>query len=109
MVMRRSVRHRRMASVAAGPFHWWPNQSSALSNDGRMEMGCGIGNGCSCSIICMESGLGQVLVHDEDTQPLETPIIAPVRTKNFDLVEKTPPVTTYPVPPHGPPPVASWG
>jgi hypothetical protein len=29
MVMRRSVRHRRMASVAAGPCHWWPNQCSA--------------------------------------------------------------------------------
>jgi hypothetical protein len=72
-------------------------------------MGCGIGNGTAAAVSFAWNRGCQVLVHDEDTQPLETPIIAPVRTKNFDLVEKTPPVTTYPVPPHGPPPVASWG
>ena len=30
----------------------------------------------------------ETTVQDEDTQPLEKPIIAPVRTKNFDHVEK---------------------
>ncbi len=32
---------------------------------------------------------------DEDTQPLEKPIIAPIRTKNFDHVEKKPPTNPY--------------
>ena len=40
-------------------------------------------------------GDAEVIVQEEDTQPLETPIIAPVKNKNFDLVETTPPVTTY--------------
>lgn len=37
----------------------------------------------------------EVLVEDEDTQPLTEPIIAPVRTKDFDVVEKELPVTTF--------------
>jgi len=36
-----------------------------------------------------------IVVGDEDTQPLETPIIAPIKTKNFENVEKTLPQTTY--------------
>ena len=32
---------------------------------------------------------------DEDTQPLEKPIIAPIRTKNFDHVEKKIPTNPY--------------
>lgn len=31
----------------------------------------------------------------EDTQPLTDPIIAPVRSKNFDLLEKKMPDTTF--------------
>jgi len=37
----------------------------------------------------------EVLVEDEDTQPLETPIIAPVKHKQFSHVEKTLPQTTF--------------
>ena len=37
----------------------------------------------------------ETTVQDEDTQPLEKPIIAPVRTKNFDHVEKRAPVNPY--------------
>mmetsp|Transcript_18041 Transcript_18041/g.34206 ORF Transcript_18041/g.34206 Transcript_18041/m.34206 type:complete len:985 (-) Transcript_18041:241-3195(-) len=37
----------------------------------------------------------EVLVEDEDTQPLETPIIAPVKNKQFMHVEKTLPQTTF--------------
>lgn len=37
----------------------------------------------------------EVLVQDEDTQPLETPIIAPVKAKNFAIVEKAMPETTF--------------
>lgn len=37
----------------------------------------------------------EVRVEDEDTQPLETPIVAPVRTKRFALVESTLPQTTF--------------
>lgn len=37
----------------------------------------------------------EVLVQDEDTQPLETPIIAPIKVKKFALVEKTLPETTF--------------
>lgn len=37
----------------------------------------------------------ETLVEDEDTQPLTEPIIAPVRTKDFDVVEKEVPVTTF--------------
>ena len=37
----------------------------------------------------------ETTVQDEDTQPLEKPIIAPVRTKNFDHVEKKAPVNPY--------------
>ena len=39
---------------------------------------------CSCDVY-----------QDEDTQPLEKPIIAPIRTKNFDHVEKKPPTNPY--------------
>eukprot|EP00297_Palpitomonas_bilix_P001843 CAMPEP_0113882254 /NCGR_PEP_ID=MMETSP0780_2-20120614/8845_1 /TAXON_ID=652834 /ORGANISM="Palpitomonas bilix" /LENGTH=977 /DNA_ID=CAMNT_0000869233 /DNA_START=47 /DNA_END=2980 /DNA_ORIENTATION=+ /assembly_acc=CAM_ASM_000599 len=34
-------------------------------------------------------------VEDEDTQPLTQPIIAPVRVKNFDVIEKEVPETTF--------------
>jgi U5 small nuclear ribonucleoprotein component len=37
----------------------------------------------------------ETTVQDEDTQPLDKPIIAPVRTKNFDHVEKKMPVNPY--------------
>jgi U5 small nuclear ribonucleoprotein component len=37
----------------------------------------------------------ETTVQDEDTQPLDKPIIAPIRTKHFDHVEKTPPVNPY--------------
>ena len=40
-------------------------------------------------------GEAEVLVGDEDTQPLETPVIAPVKTKNFELIEKALPATTF--------------
>eukprot|EP00802_Teleaulax_amphioxeia_P003246 Tamp_03249.p1 GENE.Tamp_03249~~Tamp_03249.p1 ORF type:complete len:989 (-),score=348.22 Tamp_03249:779-3745(-) len=39
----------------------------------------------------------ETTVQDEDTQPLEKPIIAPIRTKHFDHVEKKPPVNPYSV------------
>ena len=42
----------------------------------------------SCSFIAP-------IFQDEDTQPLEKPIIAPIRTKNFDHVEKKPPLNPY--------------
>merc|ERR1719230_1749160 len=37
----------------------------------------------------------EALVQMEDTQPLTDPIIAPVRSKNFDLLEKKMPDTTF--------------
>eukprot|EP00741_Cyanophora_paradoxa_P015747 tig00020904_g15202.t1 len=37
----------------------------------------------------------ETMVQDEDTQPLEVPIIAPVKTKNFELLEKQMPITTF--------------
>ena len=37
----------------------------------------------------------QTMVQEEDSQPLDKPIIAPIRTKNFDHVEKKTPVTPY--------------
>jgi U5 small nuclear ribonucleoprotein component len=37
----------------------------------------------------------ETMVQDEDTQPLDQPIIAPIRTKHFDHVEKKPPVNPY--------------
>jgi len=37
----------------------------------------------------------EVLVQDEDTQPLETPIIAPIKHKAFALVEKELPNTSF--------------
>eukprot|EP00929_Paragymnodinium_shiwhaense_P000231 TRINITY_DN100482_c0_g1_i1.p1 TRINITY_DN100482_c0_g1~~TRINITY_DN100482_c0_g1_i1.p1 ORF type:complete len:984 (+),score=344.63 TRINITY_DN100482_c0_g1_i1:96-3047(+) len=37
----------------------------------------------------------ETLVQMEDTQPLTDPIIAPVRSKNFDLLEKKLPETTF--------------
>lgn len=38
----------------------------------------------------------ETLVQDEDTQPLETPIIAPIKGKCFEVLEKeTPPETTF--------------
>mmetsp|Transcript_30926 Transcript_30926/g.78322 ORF Transcript_30926/g.78322 Transcript_30926/m.78322 type:complete len:988 (-) Transcript_30926:180-3143(-) len=37
----------------------------------------------------------EALVQMEDTQPLTEPIIAPVRSKNFDLLEKKMPDTTF--------------
>ena len=37
----------------------------------------------------------EVLVQDEDTQPLETPIIAPVKHKAFAIVEKELPQTSF--------------
>ncbi len=37
----------------------------------------------------------QTLVQEEDTQPLDKPIIAPIRTKHFDHVEKKTPVNPY--------------
>ncbi|GAB5361489.1 hypothetical protein AAMO2058_000717600 [Amorphochlora amoebiformis] len=37
----------------------------------------------------------EVLVEDEDTQPLETPIIAPVKNKQFSHVEKKLPSTSF--------------
>jgi len=37
----------------------------------------------------------ETLVQDEDTQPLTEPIIAPVKVKNFDLIERTLPPTVY--------------
>eukprot|EP00928_Gymnodinium_smaydae_P051092 TRINITY_DN3461_c0_g2_i1.p1 TRINITY_DN3461_c0_g2~~TRINITY_DN3461_c0_g2_i1.p1 ORF type:complete len:983 (+),score=305.48 TRINITY_DN3461_c0_g2_i1:48-2996(+) len=40
-------------------------------------------------------GDAETLVQMEDTQPLTDPIIAPVRSKNFDLLEKKLPDTTF--------------
>jgi U5 small nuclear ribonucleoprotein component len=40
-------------------------------------------------------GDAETLVQMEDTQPLTDPIITPVRSKNFDLLEKTMPPTTF--------------
>jgi len=40
-------------------------------------------------------GDAEALVQMEDTQPLTEPIIAPVRSKNFDLLEKKMPDTTF--------------
>jgi hypothetical protein len=37
----------------------------------------------------------EIVVGDEDTQPLETPIIAPVKTKQFEYVEPTMPRTSF--------------
>lgn len=37
----------------------------------------------------------EVLVQDEDTQPLETPIIAPIKTKKFTLIETSLPPTSF--------------
>lgn len=37
----------------------------------------------------------ETMVQDEDTQPLSQPIIAPVKTKLFSLLETTAPTTTY--------------
>lgn len=37
----------------------------------------------------------ETLIEEEDTQPLTEPIIAPIRTKDFDVVEKELPVTTF--------------
>lgn len=34
-------------------------------------------------------------MQDEDTQPLSEPIIAPIRTKNFEALEKEIPKTTF--------------
>mmetsp|Transcript_27355 Transcript_27355/g.63811 ORF Transcript_27355/g.63811 Transcript_27355/m.63811 type:complete len:969 (-) Transcript_27355:197-3103(-) len=40
-------------------------------------------------------GDAETLVQMEDTQPLTDPIIAPVQSKNFDLLEKQMPETTF--------------
>lgn len=37
----------------------------------------------------------EILVEEEDTQPLETPIIAPVKHKVFEEVEKQLPTTEF--------------
>jgi U5 small nuclear ribonucleoprotein component len=37
----------------------------------------------------------ETLVQDEDTQPLSQPIIRPVTIKNFEILEKTVPSTTF--------------
>merc|ERR1719507_2667749 len=37
----------------------------------------------------------EAIVQMEDTQPITDPIIAPVRSKNFDLLEKKLPETTF--------------
>uniref|UniRef100_A0A0G4G840 Tr-type G domain-containing protein n=1 Tax=Chromera velia CCMP2878 TaxID=1169474 RepID=A0A0G4G840_9ALVE len=37
----------------------------------------------------------ETLIQEEDTQPITEPIIAPVRTKNFDLLEKELPETSF--------------
>lgn len=37
----------------------------------------------------------EIIVGDEDTQPLETPIIAPIKTKCFSMVETKLPDTTF--------------
>jgi U5 small nuclear ribonucleoprotein component len=37
----------------------------------------------------------ETIVQMEDTQPLTDPIITPVRSKNFDLLEKKMPDTTF--------------
>lgn len=37
----------------------------------------------------------EILIQDEDTQPLETPIIAPIKAKNFAIVEKELPKTSF--------------
>lgn len=37
----------------------------------------------------------ETMVQDEDTQPLEEPIIAPIKTKTFEHFESTMPETTY--------------
>ena len=36
----------------------------------------------------------ETMVQDEDTQPLSEPIIAPIKTKVFSVLEKAPPATT---------------
>jgi U5 small nuclear ribonucleoprotein component len=37
----------------------------------------------------------EIIVGDEDTQPLETPIIAPIKAKTYSQVEKKLPSTTF--------------
>lgn len=37
----------------------------------------------------------ETIVQDEDTQPLETPIIKPIRKKRWDVLEETIPETVY--------------
>lgn len=37
----------------------------------------------------------EAITQMEDTQPLETPIIAPVKAKQFEIIEKELPRTTF--------------
>ncbi len=37
----------------------------------------------------------EILIEEEDTQPLETPIIAPIKTKTYEEVEQEVPQTTF--------------
>jgi U5 small nuclear ribonucleoprotein component len=37
----------------------------------------------------------EILIEEEDTQPLEQPIIAPVKTKLYEAVEREMPQTTF--------------
>ena len=37
----------------------------------------------------------EILVEEEDTQPLETPLVAPVKTKTYEAVEHELPATTF--------------
>ena len=37
----------------------------------------------------------ETTVQEEDTQPITQPIVAPIKPKNYDLVEKRPPRTVY--------------
>lgn len=37
----------------------------------------------------------ETLVQDEDTQPLSEPIVAPIKTKKFEVIEQNLPETTY--------------
>lgn len=37
----------------------------------------------------------EILIEEEDTQPLETPIVAPIKTKTYEEVEKELPATTF--------------
>jgi U5 small nuclear ribonucleoprotein component len=37
----------------------------------------------------------EAMVQDEDTQPLTEPIIAPIKIKKFQIVEKDSPATCY--------------